>query len=414
MDRTPPQANGKATNGAIRNCHSSTPHNISAISARANEILESGLLSNFGKYNSLLEDRLQKFLKVTHALTVPNASTGLHILLSTIDKEEEGAEVLAPSFTFAATVHPIVHAGLKPVFVDVDINSFNASCNDIIAKINSDTCAILAVNNFGNPCAIDQLERIAQQYKIRLLFDSATALGSKYQERYVGNFGDAEVFSFSGTKIVTAGEGGVITTNNDELAETIRCLRNYGYTPGKRDCLYPGFNGKLDELSAMLGLWSLEQIERQIAWRRKLTLIYKNELDGIPGLHFQTILPSSEYNHSYVAIALNPYQFHVSANELAYALRQEGIEAIRYFAPPMHRTTAYREFSVTSLKESEILSHRILCLPIHIMLKERQVRDICSKIIAIRRRALKRRNIQMPQHHGVNNLPTTPEEPVTA
>ena len=370
---------------SIRTCFSFTP-NIDEIKRQLADVFESGLLTNFGKYNCLLEDYLADYLNVEFVFTVPNASTGFEILLATLPKF---SEVIVPSFTFPATVHPIVHAGLKPVFVDIDPNTYNLCPHDTAAKINENTSAILAVNVFGNPCSIDRLERLALKYDIKLFFDSASALGSKFRDRRIGACGNAEVFSLSGPKIVTAGEGGIITTNDQNLADKIRCLRNYGFSSDKSDCLYIGFNGKLDEMSAILALSTLEKIDERIDSRKELAGIYHLELESIDGIQFQSVLEGCEFNHSFFAIEIDPERFGVGAATLRERLSAAGIEAIRYFYPPVHKTTAYKDFNNLKLENTERLSQNILCLPMHSKLDRGQLRRVCDTIKSIHKAANK-------------------------
>ena len=367
----------------IRTCFSFTP-NIDEVKDQIEDVFESGLLTNFSKYNRLLENYLADYLNVEFVFTVPNASTGFQILLSTLPKD---SEVIVPSFTFPATVHAIVHAGLKPVFVDIDRKTYNLCLQDTVAKINENTSAILAVHVFGNPCAIDQLEQIARESKIKLFFDSASALGSKFRDRRIGPFGDAEVFSLSGPKIVTAGEGGIITTNDKELAEKIICYRNYGFSPDKSDCLYVGFNGKLDELSAILALVSIKTLDEQIAYRKELAETYRRELESIDGIQFQTVLEGCEFNYSFFAIEIDPEKFGLGASALKDRLTAVGIEAIRYFTPPVHKMTAYKEFNDLRLENTERLCQNILCLPIHSRLDVAQIQRVCGAIKSIHKAA---------------------------
>jgi dTDP-4-amino-4,6-dideoxyglucose len=374
---------GSVSDKKIRTCFSFTP-NLDEFTHQLNDIFESGLLSNFGKYNRRLEQQLAEFLKVEFVFTVPNASTGLQILLSTLPKS---SEVIVPSFTFPATVHAVVHAGLRPVFVDINPETFTISIRGVLKKITQKTSAILAVHIFGNPCAIDLLEWVAGERGLKLFFDAACSLGSKYRGRCIGGFGDAEMFSLSGPKIITAGEGGVITTNDKELAEKICCYRNYGYSPDKSDCWYVGVNGKLDEISALFALSTLNTIDEQIAQRKELTKIYRRELEAIPGIQFQRAQEGGEINYSSVAIKIDSQKFGVTASELKDRLKTEGIETIRYFTPPVHKTTAYKDFNNLKLGHTEKLSQSILCLPMHSKLDGEQVQYVCDAIKRIHRTA---------------------------
>jgi dTDP-4-amino-4,6-dideoxygalactose transaminase len=353
------------------------PPDITELKNAFNDVFESNWISNFAKYARHLESQLRDWLGVKYALTVANGTTGLQILLSTLPKH---SEVLVPSFTFPATIHAIVHAHLKPKFVDIERATYNLCPYEVKANITKNTSAILAVNVFGNPCRIDELEIIAKEHRLKLFFDSAAAFGSKYRDRLLGSFGDAEVFSLSGTKIVTAGEGGVITTNDDVLAQELDCKRNYGYSRFESDCLYIGFNGKLNELNAIIALWSLQQIESNIARRKEIAQIYYKYLKKIPGIKFQRILEGYETNYCAFALDIDSQEFGLNASTLCEYLNKEDIETLRYFCPPMHKTRAYQEFNHLRLEQSEILSERNLCLPMHAHLTVEQAHTVCDAI----------------------------------
>jgi len=370
----------------IRTCHPVLPHDITELQNEFNDVFQSSWITNFAKYTEQFENRFKNVLKVKHALTVANASTGLNMVLSTL---RTNSEVIVPSYTFPSTVNAIVHAHLKPRFVDVERSTCNICLKDVQEKITPNTSAILAVNAFGNPCQIKELETIAARHQIKLFFDSAAAIGAKYHGRPLGSFGDAEVFSLSGTKVVTAGEGGVITTNDDDLAEELRCKSNYGYSKRENDCLYIGFNGKMSEFSAIMALWSLRNLEHEMAWRQKIAAIYYNRLQKMPAIHFQKILDGSETNFCAFAIEIDPQEFGLDAVAVRERLKQESIDTLRYFCPPMHKTKAYQKFNCLRLEQSETLSQRNLCLPMHAHLTVEQAYAVCDALERIHTEARK-------------------------
>jgi dTDP-4-amino-4,6-dideoxyglucose len=368
------------SNKRIRYSCPSIPDDISALGAELKGLLQSGILSNFGKHVAELETRLAALLGVKYVRTVPNATTGLMMVLSTLPK---GSEVLVPAFTFPATAHAIMHMGLQPRFVDADLNTFNISVEDAAAKITEKTSAILGVHVFGNPCRIAELEALAREHDLKLFFDAAAAMGSEYHSKLLGANGDAEVFSLSGTKVVSAGEGGFITTNDEELAQRINELRNYGYNEDRSDCVAVGFNGKLSELQAILALKSLERMPENLAHRRKLAAQYQDRLEGIAGLTVQTPTADSLPNYFTMALQIDPSKFGCSAEAIQVHLNEMNIETKRYFAPVLHRTSAYRAFDSGDLRNSEQLAERSLCLPLHTRLREEEVDFICDELVAL-------------------------------
>ncbi|MCI0614184.1 DegT/DnrJ/EryC1/StrS family aminotransferase [bacterium] len=380
MDKPAILGGPKIISEKIRTSCPAIPKDLCEIEHELREILNCCILSNFGKYAKSLEEKFQNILKAKHVLTVPNATTGLQIILSSLPLH---SEVIVPSFTFPASVHAIVHANLKPKFADINGNTFDICVKDVLTKINRHTSAILAVNVFGNPCQIDELQSIAEAHRLKLFFDSAAALGSKYRNCLLSSYGHASVFSMSGTKIVSAGEGGIIVTNDDELADQFKCMRNYGYCESKSDCHFIGYNGKLSEFSAVLALYSLKQMESTIAKRHHIAGIYKEQLENIPGLKFQRILDECETNYCTLAVQIDSEEFGLQADTVRDCLEEENIQSIRYFFPLVHRTKAYKRFNGIRLENSERLAHRVLCLPIHPRLTVEHANLICAAIARI-------------------------------
>lgn len=360
----------------IRACFTILPADISELQSEFNHLCQSGMITCFADYSKELESRLRKLLEVKHALAISNGTAALQILLATLPA---GSEVLVPSYTFPSTIHAVVLAGHRPRFIDVDRATYNICLPEDESQINKAT-AILAVNTFGNPCQIAELDQFAKTHGLKLFFDSAAAIGAKYRSHYLGAFGDAEVFSLSGTKVVTGGEGGVITTNDDELAEKLNCLRNYGYCKRAKDCLYIGINGKMSEPNAIFALWSLDQMQKEIAARQKIAEVYYERLQKLPGIDFQKILKETETNFCTFAITIEPQEFGLTAPQVLEHLRAEGIETLRYFCPPMHQTQAYQAYNHIRLVNSETLSQQNLCLPMHSKLTATQAQRVCTAL----------------------------------
>jgi len=400
-------------NSWIRTCRPDIPQDSSEFKEELNEILASFMLSNFSRYSKQLEQRLRELLNASHALTVPNATTALDMLLSTLP---EGSDVLVPSFTFASTIHAVVRARLRPNFVDIEPETFNICPRDAATKITQNTSAILAVNAFGNPCRIDELQALAKKHHLKLFFDSAAAIGSRFRGRLLGVFGDAEVFSMSGTKIVTAGEGGFITTNDDTLAEELDYKRNYGYSKRDNDCLYVGFNGKLNELNAMFALHSLPLMDSNIAWRQKMVAIYREQLESIPGIEFQQTVAGCQTNYCTFAVKIDSEKFGLDASSLRERLNRQNIETMRYFSPPMHKTRAYKEYNDLKLPNTETLAERVLCLPMHSHLTMEQAETVCQALRMIHFSSISensKHRISMHDGNGFDRFSSTrPELPM--
>ncbi|MCK4597111.1 DegT/DnrJ/EryC1/StrS family aminotransferase [bacterium] len=345
------------------NIVSPTLPKLADIRERITEILSTGNLTNDSRYVRELEREIAKFLGVEHAVAVANATLGLMLVLQALDLK---GEVIVPSFTFSATVHALMWNGLRPVFVDIDPDTYNLDPSCVAESITPETSAIMAVHVFGNPCNIEALERVAHDHGLKLIFDSAHAFGSSYNGREIGRFGDAEVFSFHATKMLPAGEGGVVATNDDQLRQRLSWGRNFG-NPGDDDCRFAGLNAKMTEFSAILGLEGLKRIEAHICHRNEVANLFMARLSRVPGLTFQKITPGCQSTYQFFSILIDPNTFGLNRDQLNQALRRENIVTRKYFYPPMHRHRAYQEFKDQyngQLPVTGAVSNNILCLPI--------------------------------------------------
>lgn len=352
---------------------------IETVYEAVRDILLTGKLTNHSKYVQEFEKQAASYLDVKHAVAVANGTLGLILALQALDLH---GQVIVPSFTFSATAHAIAWNNLEPVFVDIDPDTY--TLDPVLAEqaITQATSAILPVHVFGNLCDIDAFQQIAQRRQIRLVFDSAHAFGAKYRGIRVGGFGDLEVFSLHATKILPAGEGGLVTTNDDAIAERIRQGRNFGNT-GDYDCAFVGLNAKMMEFAAILALWGLQRVDESIGKRRELVRIYENRLSQLPGLTFQRFNPDSEVNYQNFSIRINPKLFGMDRDELAEILAMQNILTRKYFYPPIHRYTCYRKFSEEydmHLKNTNWIAEHILCLPLSSKMSFDTVEKICIAI----------------------------------
>ena len=227
-------------------------------SALVAELFESRMLSNFGKYTRLLEQRAATILDHPAPQCVSSCDIGLTLAWRAL--ECSAGEVIVPSFTFCSTVNALMWNGLEPVFADVDPRTYCIDVEDVRRLITPRTVGIAAVHTFGLPADIEPLETLAREHDLKLVFDAAHGLGGRYRDSALGAFGDASVFSLSGTKLVTGGEGGLVTFRDPADAERFTFLRAYGFKDDY-NCRYIGLNGKLSELNAALGWLSLDLLE---------------------------------------------------------------------------------------------------------------------------------------------------------
>jgi dTDP-4-amino-4,6-dideoxygalactose transaminase len=331
-----------------------------------------------GQYLRTFEAAVAEHLGVKYAVAVSSCTTGLMLAYRALGLT---GDVVVPSFTFMATVSALSWAGLRPVFADVDVGTTNLEPLAAEAAITSRTSAIVAVHNFGNPAAIEALQRIAQRHGVKLLFDAAHGFGALYQGVPVGPQGDAQVYSLSPTKLLVAGEGGIVATNNDAVAEYVRIGREYGNS-GNYDSACAGMNARMSEFHALLGLHSLQRLEIAAQHRNHLVTIYQEQLAHLPGIGFQQVLPGNRCSYKDLSITVDEEAFGLGREHLAQALAHEHIDTRKYYEPPVHRQTAYRAFAPPpdTLPNTNVLAARSLSLPLWSHMEEAMVLRICHAI----------------------------------
>jgi dTDP-4-amino-4,6-dideoxygalactose transaminase len=353
------------------------------------KILTSRVLTN-GPYVREFERRASEYLGVRHCVAVSSCTAGLMLVLRAADLS---GDVVVPSFTFAATAHAVAWNGLRPVFADVDPETLTLSPSAVARTMGVRTSAILATHLYGTPCDVDGLAEIARRNGIRLFFDAAHAFGSTRRGVPVGGFGDAEVFSLSPTKVLVAGEGGLISTNDDALAERCRIGRDYG-NPGDYDMRFVGLNARMSEFHAAIALGSLEALDERIERRNGYAARYREALSRIPGVDFPEVPAGDRSTYKDFTILIDPDLFGVDAEGLGRALAAVGIDTRRYYAPPVHEMQAYRGVSGSNgdLVATEVAASRVLSLPLWSEMEETEQRRVVEAVARIRRFAAERAN----------------------
>ncbi|MFH1678712.1 MAG: DegT/DnrJ/EryC1/StrS family aminotransferase [Candidatus Omnitrophota bacterium] len=343
------------------------------------EVFSSGSVT-ISKYVKVFEDACARYLGVKNAVAVSSATSGL--ILGVKGLRLRG-EVIVPSFTFTATVHSLIWNNIKPVFVDCEEGTYNIDVTKIEQKITSRTSAIMPVYIFGNPPGIRELEEISRRNNLKLIFDSAQAFGAEYEGIKAGCFGNCEVFSLSPTKVLTTIEGGLVTTDNDELAEFIRSARDYGKSRDGVDMDYIGLSARMSEIHALIGLKNLKDIKKCLTVRQELIELYKRFLSNIDGISFQKILPGAKSSGNYMVIFINEERFGMSRDDLYEALKAENIQAKKYFFPAVHMQKAYficRPEYEGRLPVTEKASQEGLALPLYGHMQAEVVEKVCWAI----------------------------------
>ena len=344
---------------------------------RINDILDSKWLSNNGPTVQEFEQQVASLIGAKHCIATCNATTGLEIAIKACKLK---GEVIIPSFTFVATAHALQWQGIEPIFCDVDPLTHNIDTQKIEALITDKTTAIMGVHLWGRGCDVEALEEIARRYNLKLLFDAAHAFGCSYKGQMIGNFGDAEVFSFNATKFCNSFEGGAIVTNDSELAKKIRLMKNFGFSEIDRvDEL--GINGKMNEVSAAMGLTSLESIEDFISTNHKNYKQYQQELSNLTGINLINYDDTERCNYQYVIIEIDESIAGISRDKLYQILWAENILARRYFYPGCHQMEPYRSRIADMglmLTNTRHLAARVLALPTGTAIGTREISNICQ------------------------------------
>jgi dTDP-4-amino-4,6-dideoxygalactose transaminase len=371
--------------------------------ARIKDLLDRRWLSNNGPFVQEFEAHICEFIGVKHCIAMCNATIALEIMIRAAELK---GEVIVPSWTFIATAHALQWQEITPVFCDVDPATHTLDPGQVERMITPRTTGILAVHLWGRPCEVDALADIARRRKLRLLYDAAHAFGCSYNGQMIGDFGDAEVFSFHATKFLNSFEGGAVVTNDDELAQRIRLMKNFGFI-GYDDVGYIGTNGKMTEIAAVMGLTSLEDIHEFIAVNRRNYDQYRLELGGIPGVRFLAYDPAERSNYQYVVLEVDQQLAGLSRDELQQVLWAENVLARRYFYPGCHRMEPYRSYFPHAgllLPVTERLSERVLSLPTGTAVGPDEISAICGIVrCAIANAAALRRRLsqdRIPLDHA--------------
>lgn len=363
------------------------------LSDRYDEILSNGMVTT-GPYAERLGASIAQYLNVEGAVAVSSCTCGLVLAFQALNLPK-GSEVILPSFTFMASGLGPEWNGLRPRFVDVDTETMNIDPWQVEAAITSDTSAIVAVHQFGNPAPIQELTEIANKYGLALVFDAAHGFGSLYHNKPLGQYGRFEVFSMSPTKLLIAGEGGIVTSRHAAIIEQVRYARNYG-NPGNYDCLYPGLNARMSELHAILALKSLESLEAAAVRRNQAAELYRSLLSEVPGISFQRIQNECRSSYKDFSIVVDERSFGLSRDQLIKAYLAEGIQSRVYYSPVLHKMTAFQKYarkdSDETLRNTLYLERTALSLPMYSNMTDLEVETVC---LATKRIHLNARDIRI-------------------
>ena len=352
--------------------------------AYVNEALSTGWISSSGKYVTRFEEEFAKYCGAAHGIAVCNGTVAIHLALVALGIKA-GDEVIIPNFTMVATAAAVIYTGAKPVFVEADPATWNIDVAKIEDKITERTRAIMPVSLFGNPCEMDQIRAIAVKHGLKVIEDAAESHGAEYKDRRTGSIADITSFSFFANKILTTGEGGMVVTNDKNLADRCRYLKNLCFPlNGPRNYLHAdiGFNYRMSNLHAAIGLAQVEKADQYRAMRIRNAGIYRELLRDVPGIVFQQVTPHSVHVHWMNTICIDPKIFPKSRDQLIVHLSTHGVETRLLFVG-MHLQPCLKELGHLDGEAypiTENLTVNGLYLPSASNLMEDDIRYVCQVI----------------------------------
>ena len=351
---------------------------LEAVLPGLREAFATGMLTK-GPALAEYERRLADHLGVKHALGVSSCTAGLTLLFSRLAP----GEAIMPSFTFMATAMAAARAGLQPVFADVDAQTWCLNPQRAAEAVTENTRVVIPVHVFGNPADTDAFAEMGRRHGLPVVYDAAHGFGALRDGSPLGRQGSAQVFSTSPTKLLITGEGGVVATDDDALAEQVTIGREYG-NPGDYDALFVGANARLPEAGALLGTAGLDLLEAEAVRRNHLASLYRAELDGVPDLTWQRVRPQDRSSYKDVTMRVGA-SFGLTRDQLTEVLHREGVQTRAYYVPVVHRLRAFahlRERSEPLLPETIALAGEVLTLPAYGSLAEDEVRAVARRIKA--------------------------------
>ncbi len=346
------------------------------------DCIESTWVSSTGEYINRFESAFAEFCGVKHALTCSNGTTALHLALLALDVGP-GDEVIVPTLTFVATANTVRYCGGTPVFVDAEPDTWDMDIAAIEAKITSRTKGIIVVHLFGHPVDMRAIRAIADRHGLFVVEDAAQAHGAECEGRRVGSFGDVGTFSFFGNKIITTGEGGMLVTNDDWIADKVRLLKSHGMDP-QRKYWFPviGYNYRMTNTAAAIGLGQIEKIDWHLSRRAEVAKWYREELEGVPGLSWQIEQPWARHVWWMFSVVLDE-KLPVDRDQVMSDLRGAGIET-RPVVIPIHALPPYLDFARgEEFPISERLAGRGINLPTWAKLTREDVRYVCANFLSV-------------------------------
>jgi perosamine synthetase len=343
------------------------------------DCIQSGWISSLGKYIGEFENLFARFCGTRHAVAVSNGTAALHLALAALGIGL-GDEVIIPTLTFVATANAVHYTGATPVFVDSELSTWNMDPASIAAAVTRHTKAIIPVHLYGHPVDMQPVLDLAERHGIDIIEDAAEAHGAEYRGKRVGSLGRINAFSFYGNKIITTGEGGILTTDDDALADKTRFLRDHAMSPVKRYWhTEVGYNYRITNLQAAVGVAQMERIDEFIERKRWIAQTYNEGLRGVPGV---VLPPEAAWAKSvyWMYSVLFTDEFPIPRDEVGVRLKQQGIDSRRFFYP-IHVMPPYQ--AEINLPNAVYLSQHGMNLPSAATLTEEDIQRVTAAIRAM-------------------------------
>lgn len=345
------------------------------------DLWDSHWLTNMGVKHQKLQASLREYLGVDNIDLMTNGHMALEMTLQALGLQ---GEVITTPFTFASTTHAIVRSGLSPVFCDIDPITYTLDVEKMEHLITDRTCAIMPVHVYGNICNVEEIERIAHKYELKVIYDAAHTFGETYRGKGIGSFGDASCFSFHATKVFNSIEGGAVCFKDKRLGEKLYELKNFGIH-GAEEVLAVGANAKMNEFCAAMGLCNLVHIEEEIAKRKKVVERYRERLNHVEGIQLNVVQPEVKSNYAYFPVVFEESQFGSTRAEVFDKLEEKGICTRKYFYPLSNTFPAFHgRYDVRKTPVALHISKRVLTLPLYADLPMEDVDRICNIILGCR------------------------------
>lgn len=342
------------------------------------DLWDSRWLTNMGVKHKRLEKELKEYLDVENISLMTNGHLSLELGIQAMNLR---GEVITTPFTFASTTHAIVRNGLKPVFCDINPNDYTMDVTKIESLITDNTSAIIPVHVYGNVCNIEEIDRIAKKYDLKVIYDAAHTFGVKYKGKGIGSFGDASMFSFHATKVFNTIEGGAVCYKDESYGKELYKLKNFGI---KNETVVDGIgsNAKMNEFQAAMGLCNLKHVDEEIQKRKKVVERYRETLNNVDGIKLSPIQNNVESNYAYFPIVIDETKFGTTRNEVYDELKKHSIFARKYFYPLTNTFDCFHgKYDVNETPVALHIAKRVLTLPLYSDLSLNKVDEICKIIL---------------------------------